>query len=260
MSSNPPLPTGTVTFLFTDIQGSTSLYENYPVQMQAALERHDEILRSCIEEHEGYVFKTVGDAFCAAFATTRAALQATLTSQRALFAETWPEDIQQLRVRIALHTGVADERDGDYFGPPVNRVARLLSAGHGGQILLSDAAYNLARDYLVHLEPEGKLRDLGEHRLKDLIYTEHIYQLIVPDLPKDFPPLRTHGVVTAPELSNLERRYHRIRHISSGGMGEVYLVHHEALDRDMALKILKNPRMCGSTRPSASTNGATTSQ
>jgi Protein kinase domain len=145
-----------------------------------------------------------------------------------------------LRVRIALHTGVADERDGDYFGPPVNRVARLLSAGHGGQILLSDAAYNLARDYLVHLEPEGKLRDLGEHRLKDLIYTEHIYQLIVPDLPKDFPPLRTHGVVTVPELSNLERRYHRIRHIGSGGMGEVYLVHHEALNRHMALKILMN--------------------
>src|SRR3954447_21025320 len=115
MAKNPLLPTGTVTFLFTDIQGSTSLYENYPIQMQAALERHDEILRSCIEEHEGYVFKTVGDAFCAAFATTRAALQATLTSQRALFAETWPEDIQQLRVRIALHTGVADERDGDYF-------------------------------------------------------------------------------------------------------------------------------------------------
>jgi serine/threonine protein kinase/class 3 adenylate cyclase len=240
MAKNPLLPTGTVTFLFTDIQGSTSLYENYPVQMQAALERHDEILRSSIENHEGYVFKTVGDAFCAAFATARAALQATLTSQRALFAETWPENIQQLRVRIALHTGVADERDGDYFGPPVNRVARLLSAGHGGQILLSDAAYNLARDHLVHLEPEGKLRDLGEHRLKDLRYTEHIYQLIVPDLPKDFPPLRSYGVVKSPELSNLDRRYRQIRHIGSGGMGEVYLVHHEALDRDMALKILKN--------------------
>jgi LuxR family maltose regulon positive regulatory protein len=201
VNPNDSPPTGTLTFLFTDIEGSTTLYENYPTQMQDALVRHEQILRNAVEEHKGYVFKTVGDAFCAAFATARAALEAALASQRALFREQWPENIE-LRVRIALHTGVGEERDGGYFGPALNRVARLLGAGHGGQILLSEAAYNLVRDHLVHLEPEGELRDLGEHRLKGLRYPEHIFQLVAPELPKDFPPLKTQGIATLPEGSN----------------------------------------------------------
>ena len=128
-------PTGTVTFLFTDIEGSTKMWDRNPQAMQAALVRHDEVLRRAIEERGGYVFKTVGDAFCAAFSTGPGALEAALETQRRLLCEKW-EQTEPIRVRIALHVGAAEERDGDYFGPPVNRVARLLSAAHGGQVLL----------------------------------------------------------------------------------------------------------------------------
>jgi class 3 adenylate cyclase len=155
--------------------------------MQRALARHDAILRAVLTAHDGHIFKTVGDAFYAAFATAPDALQAALAIQRALAAEDWGE-IGPLRVRMALHTGTVEARDNDYFGPPLNRVARLLSAGHGGQTLLSLATQELVRDDL----PAGaRLRDLGERRLKDLIRSEHIFQLIVPDLPADFPPLKT---------------------------------------------------------------------
>lgn len=238
-ASSKATNTPTVTFLFTDIEGSTALFENYLTQMQVALARHNEILRSTIEANGGYVFATGGDAFCAAFSTAREALEATITSQRALFAEQWPEKTP-LRVRMALNTGATVESDGDYFGPPVNRITRLLSAGHGGQVLLSDATYNLVRDVLLHLEPGAELRYLGECRLKDVKHTERIFQLVVPDLPKDFPPLKTHRLLTPTELSNLDRRYRRLRHLGGGGFGGVYLVHHETLDRRDALKVLKN--------------------
>ena len=235
-SSNPP-PSGTVTFLFTDIEGSTALYENYRYEMQDARKSHDEILRSSIESHRGHVFKTVGDAFCAAFSAAREAIEAALAAQRALCAEKWPENVI-IKVRIGLHTGVAEESEGDYFGPPVNRVARLMSTGHGGQTLLSDATYNLVRDDLMYIEPDAELLYLGEHRLKDLRHTERIFQLLVPDLPKDFEPLRTHGIITPDEIINLDRRYRRVRYIGGGGFGNVYLVRHEALERNMALKVL----------------------
>jgi class 3 adenylate cyclase len=122
------LPTGTVTFLFTDIDGSTKLWERDAAAMQAALVRHDTILREAVEAHGGYVFKTVGDAFCVAYYAASDALEAALAAQRALLTES-QENIWRLRVRMALHVGSADERGGDYFGPSVNRVARLLSAG-----------------------------------------------------------------------------------------------------------------------------------
>ena len=158
-------PSGTVTFLFTDIEGSSRMWEKCPETMRTALARHDRILRSAIVAHGGHVFKTVGDAFCAAFPTAPEALEAALSAQRALLVnEDWGEAGAPL-VRMALHTGSAEERDGDYFGPPLNRVARLLSAGHGGQTLLSLPTQELVRDQL----PVGaQLRDLGEHRLKDL--------------------------------------------------------------------------------------------
>ena len=182
------LPTGTVTFLFTDIEGSTKLWEKSPTGMQVALTRHDAIMWEAIEGHGGFVFKTVGDAFCAAFPTAVGALQAALAAQRTLLSEDWGEEIDILRARMALHTGAAHERDGDYFGPPVNRVARLLSAGHGGQILLSSSTQELVSD---HLPADTHLRDLGERRLKDLARPERIFHLTAFDLPSEFPPLRT---------------------------------------------------------------------
>src|SRR5215212_8988240 len=182
------LPTGTVTFLFTDIEGSTKLWEKNPRGMQIALTRHDAILWEAIEGHGGSVFKTVGDAFCAVFPTALGALESALEAQRGLFSEAWGEEIGTLRARMALHTGTTHERDGDYFGPPVNRVARVLSTCHGGQVLLSSSTQQLVRD---HLTAETHLRDLGERRLKDLSRPERIFQLTAPDLPSEFPPLRT---------------------------------------------------------------------
>src|ERR687897_1183488 len=180
-------PTGTVTFLFTDIEGSTKLWEDNAPAMQAALAHHDELLRWVVEERGGYVFKTVGDAFCCAFPTAPDALEAALEVQRLLLKERWAES-GPLMVRMALHMGAAEERDGDYFGPPVNRVARLLSAAHGGQVLLSLPTHEMVRDQL----PVGRsLTDLGEHRLKDLFRPERVFQLVSPDFPPEFPPLRT---------------------------------------------------------------------
>jgi hypothetical protein len=163
------------------------MWERSPKAMQATLARHDELLRLVIEEHGGYVFKTVGDAFCSAFPTAPDALEAALESQRLLLKERWGES-GPLRVRMALHMGAAEERDGDYFGPPVNRVARLLSAAHGGQVLLSLPTHEMVRDQL----PAGvDIRDLGDHRLKDLFRPERVFQLKASGLPSEFPPLRT---------------------------------------------------------------------
>ncbi len=181
------LPSGTVTFLFTDIEGSTKLWEQHHDPMRDVIARHDALLQKTIEANGGYVFKTVGDAFCAAFSTATDALNASLTAQRTLQAEEWGE-IGSLRIRIGLHTGAAQERDGDYFGPALNRVARLQSAAHGQQILLSQSTYELVRD---HLPSDVELLDLGEHRLKDLIRPEHVFQVVAADLPLEFPPIRT---------------------------------------------------------------------
>jgi class 3 adenylate cyclase len=180
-------PTGTVTFLFTDIEGSTRLWEQDSSAMQVALARHDELLRSAIESNGGHVFKTVGDAFCCAFPTAPDALKAGLEAQRRLLSSGWNQT-GPLLVRMALHTGAAQERDGDYFGSPVNRVARLMSAAHGGQVLLSLPTQELVRDQL----PAGAaLMDLGEKNLKDLFRPERVFQLLAPGLPSEYPPLRT---------------------------------------------------------------------
>jgi class 3 adenylate cyclase len=180
-------PTGTVTFLFTDIEGSTKLWEQHPEAMKVAVARHDTILRSAVEAHLGYVVKTMGDGLLAAFGTAHAALAAAMQAQRSLLAETRSE-IGSLRARMALHTGPAEERERDYFGPALNRAARLMAAGHGGQILLTQATYELVRHNGV---PDITLRDLGERRLKDLIRPEHVYQLVTTGLPANFPPLKT---------------------------------------------------------------------
>ena len=180
-------PTGTVTFLLTDIEGSTRHWEQCPEAMCPALARHDNLLRRSIEDNGGWVFKTVGDAFCAAFSTANSALEAALAAQLVLHAEPW-ELPTPLLVRMALHTGACEERGGDYFGPPLNRLARLMATGHGGQILLSGATQELAQPCL----PNGvSLRDMAAHRLKDLQQPEHVFQLVHPALPGDFPPLRS---------------------------------------------------------------------
>ncbi len=183
----PDVPTGTITFLFTDIEGSTTLWEHHPDTMPTALARHDALLRSVMTAHGGHVFKTVGDAVYASFADPADAVSAALAAQRALAAEEWGE-VGSLRVRMALHTGVAQYRDNDYFGRTLNRLARILSTGYGGQILLSVATVELVRDSL----PGGtNVKNLGEHALKDLLRPEHIFQLTTPDLPVEFPALKS---------------------------------------------------------------------
>ena len=180
-------PDGTVTFLFTDIEGSTHLWETEPDAMRVALARHDALLHGAIGASGGHVFKTVGDAFCAAFATAPDALTAALGIQRVLARETW-RTRSPIRVRIALHTGAAETRGRDFFGPPLNRVARLLAAAHGGQTLLSQATCELARDALP---PGAALHDLGAHKLKDLARPEQVFEVLHPDLPSGFPPIKS---------------------------------------------------------------------
>lgn len=180
-------PRGTVTFLFTDIEGSTTRWEHEPELMSPALARHDHLLRRIFEQHNGYVFKMMGDAFHAAFSTANDALQAAVEAQLALFTEDWAEG-KAIKVRMALYTGAAEQRDGDYFGQPLNRVARIMAAGHGGQILLSQATYDLVKS---QLHSDIEFTDMGEHRLKDLTHPEHIYQVVAQGLERDFPPLRT---------------------------------------------------------------------
>ena len=184
----PDHPSGTVTFLFTDIEGSTALWERDQKAMAAAVARHLALLRTAAEAHVGVVFKVVGDAVQAAFPTAPDAVAATLDAQRALLKEGWPEAIGPPHVRMALHTAAATPQDGDYLAPGLNRLARLLAASHGGQVLLSLATQDLARDTLP---PGASLRDLGAHPLRDLYRPERVFQLLHPDLPADFPPIRT---------------------------------------------------------------------
>jgi predicted ATPase/class 3 adenylate cyclase len=182
------LPSGTVTFLFTDIEGSTALWERDQVAMRLAVDRHLTLLRAATERSGGALFKVVGDAVQAAFPTAPDAVSAALDSQRKLCNESWPAGIGSVRVRMALHTAAATPQDDDYLAPGLNRLSRLLAAAHGGQVLLSLATQDLARDTL----PAGaSLRDLGEHPLRDLYRPERVFQLLHPDLPADFPPLRT---------------------------------------------------------------------
>ncbi|MBI5876454.1 MAG: tetratricopeptide repeat protein [Chloroflexi bacterium] len=204
------LPSGTVTFLFTDIEGSTRLAQQHPAAWPGAKARHHTILRSAIESHGGYVFQVIGDAFCAAFHTASDALAAALEAQRALVGAT--TDAQRtngqsvgatlavapdgqglplpIRVRMGIHTGSATARpDGDYEGyMALVRVQRIMSGAYGGQVLMSqDAAELVGRDL-----PAGVgLRDLGTHRLKDLAAPEHLFQVVAQGLPADFPPLKT---------------------------------------------------------------------
>ena len=178
-----------MTFLFTDIEGSTRAWEANPTEMADALARHDALMSAAIEGSGGYVFRTVGDAFCAVFADPAGGARAAVAAQRALSDERWP-GTTVIRVRMALHSGTCVERAGDYYGTTVNRVARLLSLGHGGQTLMSGVTAALLAEAL----PDGlALRDLGEHRLKDLSRPEHVFQVDADGLAVSFPALRSFG-------------------------------------------------------------------
>jgi predicted ATPase/class 3 adenylate cyclase/Tfp pilus assembly protein PilF len=183
----PDLPSGTVTFLFTDVEGSTRRWEEDSPAMRAAIERHFALLETAIGAHHGVRFKTIGDAVQAAFPTAPDAVRAAVAAQQAILAEDWGA-LGPLRVRMAIHTGDATPQDGDYLAPVLNRLARLIGAGHGGQILLSESTRLLVRDALP---PELRLEDLGEHCLRDLREPERISQVNAPGLPAEFPPLKS---------------------------------------------------------------------
>jgi predicted ATPase/class 3 adenylate cyclase/Tfp pilus assembly protein PilF len=183
-------PTGTVTFLFTDIQGSTALWATMPEAMRHSLAHHDTLVRQAIEAYGGHLFKVIGDAIQAAFSTSEQALRAAVAAQTALHrqpTEVWGET-GPLRVRMGIHVGPAEWQGHDYaVAHTLNRVARIMAAGHGGQTLLSAAVVEMVRNTSF----DFSLRDLGQHQLKGLYQTEHLYQLVAPDLPADFPPLNT---------------------------------------------------------------------
>jgi predicted ATPase/class 3 adenylate cyclase len=184
----PDLPSGTVSFLFTDIEGSTALWERDRHAMAIAVERHIALLDAAIAAHDGVHFKTVGDAVQAAFHTASAALAAAIAGQQAILGEPWPEQIGSLRVRMALHVGAAESVAGDYLAPALNRLSRLLGAGHGGQILASEAMRRLVAD---DLPAEVTFSSLGHHALRDLDVSEEIFQVVAPGLPDRFPDLRS---------------------------------------------------------------------
>jgi len=184
-----PPPIGTVTFLFTDIEGSTKLWQQNPDAMKIALERHHALLQHAIEANRGYVFQIVGDGFCAAFQTASDGVAAALAAQRAIVGESWNE-VGPIRVRMALHTGPADTHAGEYksgeyvSGLTLSRTARLLSAAHGSQILVSQVTEELVRD---QLPPRVELRDLGNRRLKGFARSEQVFLLAAPDLASNLP-------------------------------------------------------------------------
>jgi predicted ATPase/class 3 adenylate cyclase len=236
------MPSGTVTFLFTDIEGSTRLLGQFPHAYPAALVRHDTLLRQAIESHSGWVFETVGDAFYAAFARPSDAVAAAIDAQRALLREQWGE-LEAIKARMGLHTGEVEVRGQHYFGTALYRCARLMAIGHGGQTLVSDATSQLVRDSL----PTGaSLQDEGTHRLKDLASPERVWQLIHPDLPAEFPPLRSLGGVPnnlpaqltnfvgrereRAEVAQLLRGARLLTLVGAGGAGKTRLALHVAAD------------------------------
>ena len=166
-------PSGVVTFLFTDVEGSTRRWEADAQAMRVALVVHDKVLRTAIEAYDGFLFSHTGDGFVAAFASPMSAVNAAIDAQREL----------QLPVRMGLATGEAELRDGDYFGTVLNRAARVMAAGHGGQILLAESTAGLLSGV--------DLLDLGPRRLRDLPTPVQVFQVQAEGLPEDFPPLRT---------------------------------------------------------------------
>jgi predicted ATPase/class 3 adenylate cyclase len=189
------LPNGTVTFLFTDLEGSTRLWDEHPNAMSVALARHDEIVGDAISSHRGHVFSTGGDGVAAAFSRSVDALEAAVGLQRRLRAELWPDGLD-LRVRVGIHTGEAEERNGDYFGPPLNLAARIMSAAHGGQIVVSRATAEL-----LDRRTAVELIELGSFRLKGIREAVSLFGVMADALPWSGEPL----AAAETRLGNLPR-------------------------------------------------------
>src|SRR6266496_6654430 len=191
---NSKLPTGTVTFLFTDIEGSTKLAQEYREELPTLLARHKELLQQAIAAYRGFLFQIVGDSFSAAFDTAINALNAASEAQRLLLNEEWSP--APIKVRMGIHTGAAElahdpSIEGPYSGyATLAMTQRIMSAAHGGQILLSQITHDLVWE---QLSSEITLHDIGEHRLKDLLHPIHLYQVTATSLLTDFPPLKTLG-------------------------------------------------------------------
>jgi class 3 adenylate cyclase/tetratricopeptide (TPR) repeat protein len=221
-----------VTLAFTDIEGSTTRWERDRVAMQDAVRSHDEILQAAIAEHGGQVFKTIGDAFCCAFAVPQEGVAAMLAAQKALSAEDFSA-VGGLRVRAAIHTGSAEMRGGDYFGPAVNKVARLLAIGHGGQILITAETAALVDGTLP---ADVALRELGAYHLKDFTEPERLYQLMAPGLPTEFAPLRSLGTLPS-DLSIVDTaEFHPVANFS--GPDEELATMRAALKSDGAIVVV----------------------
>lgn len=186
MNSGQAIPSGTVTFLFTDIEGSTQLWELHPEAMKSALAKHDSLLHGIFLMHNGRIVKTTGDGFHVVFETATDAVQSAIHSQQALQKDAWGEAV--IKVRMGIHTGEAELRDDDYYGQTLNLAARIMSVGHGGQILLSETTYQVARE---HLPANVSALDLGQPRLKGVTHAGKIFQISTPDLQQEFPPLNT---------------------------------------------------------------------
>ena len=181
------LPTGTVTFLFTDVEGSTKLLEQLGEQYHEVQDRHASIIRAAVTEGGGSVVSTEGDSFFAVFPDAQRAVSAAVQADRELATAPWPASVR-LRVRMGLHTGAAILGGDNYLGLDVNRAARIAAAAHGEQILLSDATQSLVEK---RLPPGTRLRGLGQHRFKNLTEPQRLYQVVIDGLEQDFPPPRT---------------------------------------------------------------------
>jgi class 3 adenylate cyclase len=180
-------PTGTVTFLFTDIEGSTRLLDALGEGYRSVQDRHGEIIRATIGAEDGHLVRTEGDSFFVTFRNPVQAVRAAVAAQQSLVESDWPTGAD-LRVRMGLHTGQGVLGGDDYIGIDVNTAARIAAAAHGGQVLLSEAT----RALVQHDLPDGvDLRDLGEHRLKDISHPEHLFDLVINGLPSDFQPIRS---------------------------------------------------------------------
>ena len=225
------------TFLFTDIEGSAKLWESAPEQMKVALQRHHSILQDAISSNNGTVFQIIGDAFCSAFPTVLSSLSAAVAAQKELHQEQWDLPFP-IRVRMGIHTGEAEQTANDEYAsnPTLNRVARILNAAHGCQILLSLATKDLVKD---SMPANTELRDMGEHYLKNLIYPEHLFQLNIAGLPSEFPPLNT-----------LTHRHNLPVQVTSfiAREPEIALVHEYLSKDDIRLVTLIGPPGIGKTR------------